>query len=315
MTRATVIIPTLRRPDFLERAVRSLFKLSDTGAVEALVIIDNDPKASAGPIASTLKTEAPFPVVYVHQPVAGIATARNTGLQQAADARFIAFLDDDEVASENWLQALLDVQEKYDADVVFGPIEGVAEQARESIRPVVEAFFSRTGPDTDSLIARSYGCGNSLMKRETALVGPAPFDASADQTGGEDDNLFAKLKLQGKSFAWASNAWVQEHAPAHRASLVYLIQRAFARGQGPSQTAAANKDFTALLRWMLIGTAQFVVFGIAALGTGSGLGQTSARFMIRSTEGLGKIFWFKGFEPKLYGTNELDRRTTAPVRP
>ena len=36
---------------------------------------------------------------------------------------FIAFLDDDEVAFENWLYALDNAQQQTNAEVVFGPIE------------------------------------------------------------------------------------------------------------------------------------------------------------------------------------------------
>lgn len=308
MTRATVIIPTLRRPDSLDRAVRSLLALADIRAVERLVIVDNDPQATAKATTRTLALEAPFPVVYVHQPQTGIATARNTGLAHAADARFIAFLDDDEIASPNWLQALLDVQKHYDADVVFGPIEGIAPDARAGIRPVVEAFFSRRGPDTDTLLTRTYGCGNSLMKRQTALIGDTPFEVSANQTGGEDDILFAKLEKNGARFAWAAQAWVQEQAPSNRAKLTYLLQRAFARGQGPSQTAASNGNMAALMRWMAIGAGQFVIFSLGGIGTGMGLTPIGAGLMIRSAEGLGKLFWFRNLEPKLYGIPELNRR-------
>ncbi|WP_312137140.1 glycosyltransferase family 2 protein [Brevundimonas sp.] len=309
MTRATVIIPTMRRPESLDRAVRSLFALTDTHAVERLVIVDNDPQATAEATARALALETPFPVTYVHQPQTGIANARNTGLAHASDARFIAFLDDDEIASANWLQALLDVQKRYDADVVFGPIEGKAPDARTSIRPVVEAFFSRNGPDVDTLLARSYGCGNSLMKRHTALNGDTPFQVSANQTGGEDDILFARLEKQGARFAWAAQAWVQEQAPSHRANLAYLLQRAFARGQGPSQTAASHGEIAALIRWMAIGGGQLVVFGLGGIGTGMGLTQTGAGLLIRSAEGLGKLLWFSGLEPKLYGASELKRRS------
>lgn len=308
MNRATIIIPTLRRPDNLNRAVRSLFDLSDTDKVERLIIVDNDPQATAEATARALITDAPFPVIYVHQPQAGIATARNTGLAHAGDAHFIAFLDDDEIASPHWLKSLLDAQKQFDADVVFGPIKGIAPQARSVIRPVVETFFSRHGPDTDGLIARTYGCGNSLMKRQTALSGDTPFSVSTNQTGGEDDVLFATLQQQGARFAWAANAWVQEHAPPHRANLAYLLQRAFARGQGPSQSAAHTGDIAVLIRWMAIGLGQFAVFGLGSIGTGLGLTRTGAQLMIRSAEGIGKVLWFNSFEPKLYGSAELKRR-------
>ena len=48
MSDVAVIVPTLRRPESLERALRSLF--SQTGVADRLreiVVIDNDPQASS----------------------------------------------------------------------------------------------------------------------------------------------------------------------------------------------------------------------------------------------------------------------------
>jgi hypothetical protein len=60
-----------------------------------------------------------------------------------------------------------------------------------------------------------HGCGNALLTRATALAGPAPFNTGRDQGGGEDDDLFAELKAQGRRFAWAAEASVLEHPAAH----------------------------------------------------------------------------------------------------
>src|SRR5690606_949366 len=124
MNDVAVVIPTLRRPDSLERALRSVF--AQAGAPDrlaAVVIADNDPGGSAAALVDRLRGEAPVPLTYAHAPVPGVATARNVGLA-ATDAPLIAFLDDDEAASPGWLAALLQAQVITRADVVFGPIRG-----------------------------------------------------------------------------------------------------------------------------------------------------------------------------------------------
>jgi len=100
-----VLIPTLRRPDSLARALASV--QAQTGVDDRLagiIVVDNDPEGTA---RSTVDGSAgPFPVRYVHAPRPGVATARNAGLA-ATGAPLIAFLDDDEAASPDWLAALL----------------------------------------------------------------------------------------------------------------------------------------------------------------------------------------------------------------
>lgn len=302
-----VIIPTLRRLDSLERAVRSV--LAQTGVayhLREIVVVDNDPQASARDTTLSLAAAAPFPVIWRHAPRPGVATARNEGLA-ATTAPLIAFLDDDEAASPDWLASLLAAQVATGADAVFGPIRGRVPEGTGWTRPYLERFFGREGPDQTQVIDIPHGCGNSLLVRATALPGAAPFNAAADQSGGEDDALFAALKARGGRFGWASDAWVDEFAPPHRATLRYALARAFAYGQGPSQTAAAARDWLSVARWMAIGAAQTVAWGAAALGLTLISSPRRAEMMDRCARGLGKLFWMKGFEPHFYGERELAR--------
>ena len=307
MADVAIIVPTLRRPDSLERALHSLFAQARVGdRVSEIVVVDNDPAGSARGGVEALRAFAPWPLIYVHAPRPGVATARNAGLA-ATRAPLIAFLDDDEAASAGWLAALLKAQETTGADAVFGPITGRAPEAKPWLKPYLERFFGRDGPERTGLIDTPYGCGNSLMVRATALPGAAPFDSSSDQAGGEDDALFAALRARGGRFGWAAEAMVEEFAPSHRATLRYALARAFAYGQGPSQTAAASRDWPAVLRWMVIGAGQAVVWGAGAAALTLIRSPNRAELYDRTARGVGKLLWMKGFEPHFYGARELAR--------
>lgn len=310
MKDVAVLIPTLRRPEGLERAVRSVLAQQDVAErLREIVVADNDPEASARPVVERL-SDGPLPIVWTHAARPGVATARNAGLA-ATDAPLIAFLDDDEAASPSWLAALLRTQAATEADVVFGPIRGRVPDGTGWTAAYLERFFGRDGPPTDQLIDEPFGCGNSLMVRATALPGPSPFDVLTDQAGGEDDALFAALASRGGRFGWAAEAWVDEFAPPHRATLRYALQRAFAYGQGPSQTAAAARDWPAVARWMAIGAAQAAVFSTASIMLTLVLHPKRAELYDRAARGLGKMFWMKGLEPHFYGARELQRLQRA----
>lgn len=304
MRPVSIIVPTMRRPDSLERALRSLF--IQTAPMASIVVVDNDPAGTAANTVSRLASDSPCPLVYRHEPRPGVATARNTGLSMT-DAPLIAFLDDDEAASPGWLAALLTGLDQTGADAVFGPISGRVPDDTGWATPYLEAFFGRAGPARTQRIHHAWGCGNSLMVRASALPGAAPFDAAADQSGGEDDALFAALAARGGTFGWAADAWVEEFAPPHRATMRYALSRAFAYGQGPSQTAAKAGRWAGVARWMLIGAVQTAVFGLAALALTVITHPARAGMMDRTARGLGKIFWMKGFEPQFYGARELAR--------
>ena len=311
MADVAVIVPTLRRPESLERALRSLF--GQTGVadrVAEIVVVDNDPFGSAAALTESLRAISPWALVYRHAPAPGVATARNAGLSATA-APLIAFLDDDEAAEPGWLAALLKAQQETGADAVFGPITGRAPGAEPWLEAYLERFFGRAGPERTGLITEPHGCGNSLMLRATALPGPEPFDVAADQAGGEDDALFAALAARGGRFGWAADARVEEFAPAHRATLKYALARAFAYGQGPSQTAAAAKNWPGVARWMLIGAAQAAVWGVGAAALTLIASPRRAELYDRTARGVGKMFWMKGLEPHFYGSRELDRLNRA----
>lgn len=300
-----IIVPTLRRPDSLERALRSL--LAQTGVesrLTAIVVADNDPQGSAAEVVERLSRAAPVPLVYVHAPVPGVATARNAGLA-ATSAPLIAFLDDDEAASPGWLASLLAGMQHTGADVVFGPIRGRVPDDAGWARAYLERFFGREGPATTTLIPEPYGCGNSLMRRAVALQGAAPFDTAMDQSGGEDDVLFAGVRARSGRFGWAADAWVDEFAPRHRATLRYALTRAFAYGQSPSQAAAARRDWPGVARWMAVGAVQTVVRGLKLAPLWIIRSPRRAEAMDGVAKGLGKVFWTKRFEPRLYGAAML----------
>lgn len=302
-----VLIPTFRRPGLLEQALRSVFAQEGSlDRIAEVVVADNDPHGSASSLVASLADQAPVRVVYAHAPTPGVATARNVGLA-ATQAPLIAFLDDDEAASAGWLAALLAAQEQTGADVLFGPIRGRVPQNLGWTAAYLEAFFGRSGPSETGLTEQIHGCGNSLMVRASALIGDAPFDTAMNETGGEDDRLFTALQARGGRFGWAADAWVDEFAPADRATLRYALLRAFAYGQSPSQMAADRKDWLGVGRWMAIGLIQTGVFGLASLGLAALQKPSRAQMFDKAARGMGKVFWTKTFEPKLYGAAMVKR--------
>jgi succinoglycan biosynthesis protein ExoM len=301
--RISVIIPTQRRPEGLETAVRSI--LGQTGLDPArleLVVVDNDMIPSAHALVMQLSLEAPFVVAYVHEPAPGVANARNAAMGRAT-GELIAFLDDDEEAPEGWLAALLAVQAQFAADVVFGPVRGRTPKGVDEHRAYLEWFFSRHGPAEAGLIADYYGCGCSLLRRDTLPDPEHPFAEARNHIGGEDDMLFGQMRVAGARFAWAPDAWVWEDPVPTRLSLDYTIARAFAYGQGPSSACAAQSppDRLGIARWMAVGLVQAAAFGALALvkrivGAGD-----YAFTLDRAARGLGKTLWWGPFKIAFYG--------------
>ncbi len=299
----SVVIPTFRRPDFVERAVKSVLLQKGFKALVEIVVLDNDPEASARETVESLAASTRWPIEYGHEPEPGVANARNAALR-LAKAKLIVFLDDDEIAAEGWLKSLLDVQEETNADAVFGPVKGKV-AANTPHQAYIEARFTRQGPPQSGLIDTYYGCGNSLIKRAKYFSDAPIFDPATNETGGEDDALFSAALADGARFAWAANALVYEMIPPTRATLSYALSKAFAFGQGPTQTCWQHRKVFGVLYWMAVGLGQFALFG-TLYGTKRLLrAKPKPETLDRAVQGLGKFLWFKGLEPRFYGASAL----------
>ncbi|KAA5804702.1 glycosyltransferase family 2 protein [Alkalicaulis satelles] len=296
--KTAVMIPTFRRPDSLARALTSVF--AQTRAPDEIIIADNDPAASARDMVEGLKSRAPCPLVYVHAPVPGVSNARNAGFA-ATDAKRIAQLDDDESAPSHWLAALIKAHEASGAGVSFGPVLARADGAGPVANAWLNRLYSRDPGHDEGLIAKPYGCGNSLIDRTRCALPDPPFDASANQTGGEDDILFAALKARGVRFGWAPEAGVTEHVESTRASLAHAAARSFAYGQGPSQTARLERRYGALAGWMAVGAAQTAVFSLALPFAWLAGPQKAAACLDRLVQGAGKVMCLDAVAPRFYG--------------
>ncbi|TGY87793.1 glycosyltransferase [Marinicauda algicola] len=296
----SVLIPTFRRPDGLSRALVSVF--AQTRAPDEIVVVDNAPEGGARAVIDALAPRSPAGIVHVHEPSPGVANARNAGFA-AARGRHIAQLDDDESASPDWLQRLMETRERLDAPVVFGPVAAQAPQAGALRRAYVTRLYSRSGPGADSVLTKPYGCGNSLIDRAAAPLPAEPFDPATNETGGEDDLLFARLAARGTRFAWSARAHVVEHVDPRRARWAYLMARSFAYGQGPSQACVTGERVRPLrlAAWMGIGAAQMAVFGAAALPARLAGAEAAAACLDRAVQGAGKVLWMDAFGPRFYG--------------
>ncbi len=303
------IVPTFRRPEGLKLALESLTRQNADGLAMEIIVADNDPAGSAREFVTDFAKSAPVPVHYIHVPEPGVSNARNAALARAR-GRYLAFLDDDQEAGEGWLETLLDITDRYGAALAFVPtIARIPGQSKYD--SYLKDFFSRMGPDLDQgVIPEYYGCGNSLLDTHRCTLPCPPFNTAMNETGGEDDVLFSQLQSQGICIAWSKQACAYEDIRPHRATPDYIKVRSFAFGQSPSQECAdkSPRDYAGIVKWMLIGAAQYSVYTPLKWLTRL-IGHPSyIRYLAKASEGRGKIFWWDSFKPRLYGAAVVENK-------
>jgi succinoglycan biosynthesis protein ExoM len=227
---------TYLRPVGLERLLGHLSTLIvPTGRRVVVIVVDNDPLGSAAAIIDKAVTTFPLPLRYVVERDRGISHARNRAVTEAGPVEWIAFVDDDDWPSPEWLVRLLETQATAGADVVVGPTVPVFETDPDSW--IIEGgFFERerfpTGTTVPYWLAHT---GGGLIRRSAlSALGNRPFDDALGLTGGEDTTLFWYLSTGGSRLVWDDEALYYELIPATKASAKWLLTRSFRNGNARS---------------------------------------------------------------------------------
>ena len=231
-SRVTVCIPTYKRPKSLQRLLDAIAALN-TDAHVSVLVADNDAEGHAGfDLCHTIQNYRwPLTAVIAHK--RGIAQVRNTLIENAlkSDAQFIAMIDDDEWPEPQWISEFLKTALDTKADVLQGSILFGLGDAADGHGDIRRA----TGP-----IAMLQGAGNILIARAVLDEMTAPwFDPQFALSGGEDQDFFVRLQRAGKRFAWSDTARARGDVPETRATLGWLLRRAYSVG---------NSDMRVLLK-------------------------------------------------------------------
>jgi succinoglycan biosynthesis protein ExoM len=272
--RVTIAVPTFRRPEDLRALLPQLLAQAEavTGrpggewAVDVLVV-DNDPAASGAAVVTELSCPA---LRYVTEPGPGIATVRNRAVQEAADARLLAFIDDDERPREHWLEALLGTWRATGAAVVSGRV--LAEYAGE-LDPWIRAgeFFRRRSLPTGTAITTA-AAGNLLLDLDQVRQLRVRFPTDLGLSGGEDTVFSRALVRAGGRMVWCDESVVVDQVPQARMTRRWVLTRAWSHGNASALTdlrLATGPGARARVRVRgLTGGLARVVGGVARWGLG-----------------------------------------------
>jgi glycosyltransferase involved in cell wall biosynthesis len=188
MAAVSVVVATRDRAERLAALLESLD--AQTFQDFDLVVVDD------GSVDGTGEALAGVPSIRHERPL-GPSASRNAGWR-AAESPYVAFIDDDCVASPGWLEAL--VAAAHPRAVVQGPVEPMPSE-RDRLGPFSRSLWvERLGP--------WFQAANVLYPR-ALLERLGGFDADAFPHAGEDCDLAWRAFAEGAEAVWAPDARVQ----------------------------------------------------------------------------------------------------------
>ena len=222
----TVCICTFRRPSVL-RAIASVAaqRLPD-GDNFRLMVIDNDDTPAAKALIDEYCAAKAVALDYHHVPGRNISIARNAALEKA-DSRWLAFMDDDEYASSEWLLGLISSRDG--AAAVFGPCQAIYSQG--TARWIRDGdYHSNRIVDEQRTMLTGY-TSNVLIDMDVVRRHNLRFDPAFGRTGGEDTIFFYALHAKGGVLHYARNAIVYEDVAQARIGFRWIATRKYRSGQ------------------------------------------------------------------------------------
>lgn len=228
-----VTVPTFKRPGQLLETLASL-KAQVTERAFAVIVIENEAEARAG-----AKAAAPLfergdmrgMVIVAHE--RGNCSAYNAGWQTALltfpDFKRLLVIDDDEIATPDWLEGMCLTANRLCADIVGGPqipVFARAEHERFARHPVFLPPYEETAE-----VPILYSSGNLMISRDVLQAMPAPFlDIRFNFMGGGDSDFLSRASQKGFRLAWCAEAAVREAVPERRVEAGWIRARSLRNG-------------------------------------------------------------------------------------
>jgi succinoglycan biosynthesis protein ExoM len=273
-----------------------------------IIVVDNDSLASAE--STVASVTVPWPVRYVVERRRGITYARNRAIDEAGSVDFVAFLDDDEVPSPQWLDELLWVKGEFAADVVSGP---VLPKYEPEVTDWVKRgrFFERELP-MNGVVRRTCATNNVLIGSHV-LRHLAGFDHFFAFSGAEDTNYFLQVSQAGYKIVWSREAIVFETVSAARATAAWIVRREYQTGNGWVFCEARIDGSSGARILRLLKASAHVTAGLAATLWASLLCNRVAlvRSLARVAMGMGMLSALTGHKMLAYKNPNTELATTV----
>lgn len=220
----SVVICSYNRVQTLGPAIESAaFQSVDTVFSFEIVIIDDGSTDGTEGVVRQIAGRSPVPVRYIRESGKGIPFARNRGVKEAR-GEWIAFFDDDQIAENGWLNALILAAQETGAQIVGG------------VRRLefMDGDQLRLGPLTREILGEKYygphlcrsnrftlACTGNVLIRRTLFGQIGQFDA--DMSRGMSDIDWMRRAFDAGISSWYSPRAVVRHLiPPHRLTEDYL---------------------------------------------------------------------------------------------
>ncbi len=244
----SVIIATYNNAQSLERTLNSLATQDAENDIWECVIVDNNcSDDTAVRVSAFQKSHSNINIRLVKESQQGLSYARNRGIAESK-GEILVFIDDDETVNEGFVSAYIDLFRNHDAFAAAGAVKA----RYDSQRPKWMSYY------TEKMIANPIDLGKRVTRISSDIT-PAGgnmafnrevfnlyggFDTNLGRKGnklygGEENELFDRLRNLGERVYYTPKAIVYHHIPDRKLTPEYFDKLSY--GVGVSKLLRAQK--------------------------------------------------------------------------
>ena len=231
----TIAICTFNRADFLIECVKSIEPQLENHDDVELVIINNNSNDDTENISKNFQKENDK-VKYYFCKEQGLSHARNCALDNST-AQWLAFIDDDAYASNDWLENLLRLIHENSYDAFGGVYHPWFKDGKKSW--FLESYESNASwvrvKDEGRLKEGYFSGGNSAFKTEW-LRDIGGFRSNLGMTGnkvsyGEETHIQRVMALKGAKLGFSHRLVIYHYTPLKKQSIRWRWKRNYISGK------------------------------------------------------------------------------------
>jgi succinoglycan biosynthesis protein ExoM len=245
ITHIIIAVCTYKRKQELERCLISLCDMNYPENIKTeILVIDNDIEKSANEIYKNFKNR--LNIHYTTETAQGLSNVRNKALKEAIGlgGTHLAFIDDDEVADENWLINHVNFYNKFEEIYISsGPTYKKFDRDYPDYI-VNNKVFRVISRKELGAYKKTCASGNVFFPLNIIQENNIYFDEKFNFSGSEDTDFFGRLNKAGYKIGWNYNAVNFEIVTSERANIKWILKRAFHNGYSVSMTKFTNQEYS-----------------------------------------------------------------------
>jgi glycosyltransferase involved in cell wall biosynthesis len=234
--RATIQLCTYNRAPLLARVLEACFDQNVEESAYEVVLVDDGSSDATPSVIEEARGRAPCSLIVVTQANAGLARARNAGIERSSGERII-FIDDDVLPLPNFVEAHLRTGERHPNAIVRGGAIEVDDL--DDLPPPVWSIKNYSG---------NYFWTTNVSVPLATIRGIGGFDESFSEYGWEDIDVGLRLRAAGVRAVFDPNALAYHFKPRPRtASVEKMIAQASAQARTAARLVRRHPNWRAYL--------------------------------------------------------------------